>query len=101
LNLKVLELDRKDKLRKIKKKIRNDKAISDCIKKIKSKENKDLLECEIKNKISTEKANKILDAKTFCKIDYKKDYFELIDDIRKKHFKNLDKYISENEENKI
>ena len=97
LNQKVSEFDRKNKLRKIKKKILKDKALSDCIKEIKLKEKK-VLECEIKDKINTENTTKILDAKTFCKIYYKKDYFELIDDIKKKHFKNLDKYSSENKE---
>ena len=96
-NKKVLELDRKNKLRKIKNNIQNDKALSDCIKEIKSKE-KNLLEYKIKKKINAEQLNKILDAKTFCKIYYKKDYLELIDDIKKKHYINLDKYISENKE---
>ena len=96
-NQKVLELDRKNKLRKIKNNIQNDKALSDCIKEIKSKE-KNLLECKIKKKINAEQLNKILDAKTFCKIYYKTDYLELIDDIKKKHYINFDKYISENKE---
>ena len=96
-NQRVSEFERKNKLRKIKEKILKDKALSDCIEEIKSKE-KEVLECKIKNKINTENVTKILDGKTFCKIYYKKDYLELIDDIKEKHFKNLDKYSSENKE---
>ena len=101
LNQKVSELERQNKLRKIKKNIRKDKVLSNCIKDIKSKiKGKEILECKIKNKINIENEEKclILDAKTFCKIYYKKDYLELIDDIKEKHFKNLEKYYSENNE---
>ena len=101
MNQKVSELERQNKLRKIKKNIRKDKVLSNCIKDIKSKiKGKEILECKIKNKINIENEEKclILDAKTFCKIYYKKDYLELIDDIKEKHFKNLEKYYSENNE---
>ena len=98
LKQKVLELDRKDKLRKIKKKIRNDKLLFARIKGI-IKEKKNVLECEIKNIINTNDSNKVLDGKTFVKIYYKKDYFELSDDVKKKHFKNLDKYFLQNKVN--
>ena len=38
----------------------------------------------------------ILDSKTFCRLYYKKEYFNLINDIKNIHLNNLDKYIAEN-----
>ena len=54
-------------------------------KKIKENEGLDIKIKEINDKI-------IFDSRTFCRLYYKKGDFDLINDIKKKHFKNLDKY---------
>ena len=97
INQKFIELDRKNKLRKIHKKIMKDSDLSEYIEK-NVVSGKNVFKCEIKNKVkenSTQNVS-ILDYKTFCRLYYKNEYIELIDDVKIKHFKNLDKYISEN-----
>ena len=106
LDQKFSELERQNKIRKMKKKIQKDEDLSNFIKKeINSKGEINVLKCEIKNKIKENEGleikdinNKtIFDSRTFCKLYYKKGNLDLINDIKRKHFKNLDKY-SKNEE---
>ena len=91
--LKFEEKEKKDKIRKIKKKIQKDNALSKCVEKIIKD---DVLQCKIKYKIEENDKKIILDSKTFCRLYYKKEYFNLINDIKNIHSNNLDKYIKEN-----
>ena len=91
--LKFEEKEKKDKIRKIKKKIQKDNALSKCVKEIIKD---DVLQCKIKYKIEENDKKKILDSTTFCRLYYKKEYFNLINDIKNINLNNLDKYITEN-----
>ena len=91
--LKFEEKEKKDNIRKIKKKIQKDKVLSKCVEEIIKD---DVLQCKIKYKIEENDKKIILDSKTFCRLYYKKEYFDLINDIKNIHINNLDKYISEN-----
>ena len=91
--LKFEEKEKKDKIRKIQKKIQKDNMLSKCIKEIIKD---DVLQCKIKYKIEENDKKIILDSTTFCRLYYKKEYFNLINDIKNIHLNNLDKYIAEN-----
>ena len=90
--LKLLNSDREKKIIKIKKKIQRDNNLLETIK----KEANNWIECKMKNKIETIDKKKNFDFKTFCRLYYKEENLDFIDTIKRKHLKNLDKYINTN-----
>ena len=95
--LTLYELNMEKKVLNIKKHIQKD---NDLLEKIKN-ETKNMIECKIKKKIEIIGEKKIFDYKTFCRLYYTEENLDLIDTIKKKHFKNLDKYININKNIKI
>ena len=95
--LKLYELNMEKKLLKIKKHIQKDNNLLETIK----KETNGMIECKIKKKIEIIGEKKIFDYKTFCRLYYTEENLDLIDTIKKKHFKNLEKYININKNIKI
>ena len=97
LSRKFNELEKKNKLRKLKKNIQKD--LSSFLKQDKDNINANIIKGKIKEKINIENKEKLVfDSQTFCRIFYDKNELYLVDDVKNKHLKNLEKYSSKNKE---
>jgi len=97
LSKKFYELEKKTRLSKFKKKIQKD--LPSYLKNDKDNNEVNTIKGKIKEKINiTNKEKQVFDSQTFCRIYHNKNNLDLVDDVKNKHLKNLDKYISKNKD---
>ena len=105
INKIIYNMEKKERIKKMKKKIRNEfkGTIKEEIEKIIKNKNIEKEDCCIIIKLEISEfncsknledtpCNNIFDFKTFCLIYYENENKDLIDDIKTKHFKNIKKY---------